>query len=90
MVVTETLIENFEETIPQACKEDGNTPNRARYVTTSEIFLQPRYIPNSKGEDLSVGGRLDSIQKSSSECVPVVNCLFQGTGTSVHDRVLCD
>jgi hypothetical protein len=58
--------------------------------TTSEVFLQPHCIPNSKEEDLSVGGGSDSTQRSSSECIPVVDCLFRGTGTSVHDRVLCN
>ena len=38
-VVAETLIEGFEEVVPQACKEDGSTPDRGRYVTTSEVFL---------------------------------------------------
>jgi hypothetical protein len=33
-----------------------------------------------------VGGGSDSTQRSSSECVPVVDCLFRGTGTSIHDR----
>jgi hypothetical protein len=45
-------------------------------MTTSEVFLQPRCIPNSKEEDLSVGGESDSTQRSSSECVPVIDCLF--------------
>jgi hypothetical protein len=34
-VVAETLIEDSEEVIPQACKEDGNMPDRAKYATTS-------------------------------------------------------
>jgi hypothetical protein len=89
-VVTETLIEGSEEAVPQACKEDGSTPNQGRYATTLEVFFQPRCIPNSKEEDLSVGGGSDSTQRNSSECVPVVDCSFQGMGTSVHDRVLCD
>jgi hypothetical protein len=89
-VVAETLIEGSEEVVPQACKEDGSMPDRARYATTSEVFLQPRCIPNSEEEDLSVGGGSDSTQRSSSECVPVVDYLFRGTGTSIHDRVLCD
>jgi hypothetical protein len=89
-VVAETLIEGSEEAVPQACEEDGSTPDRAKYATTLEVFLQPRCISNSEEEDLSVGGRSDSTQRSSSECVPVVDCLFRGTGTSVHDRVLCD
>jgi hypothetical protein len=88
--VAETLIKGSEEAVPQACEEDGNTPNRARYATTSEVFLQPRCIPNSEEEDLSVGGGSDSTQRSYSECVPVVDCSFRGTGTSIHDRVLCD
>jgi hypothetical protein len=90
VVVAETLIEGSKEVVPQACEEDGSTLDRARYATTSEVFLQPHCIPNSKEEDLSVGGGSDSTQRSSSECVPVVDCLFRGTGTSVHDRVLCD
>jgi hypothetical protein len=89
-VVAETLIEGSEEAIPQACEEDGNTPDRARYATTSKVFLQPRCIPDCKEEDLSVGGGSDSTQRSSSECIPVVHCLFRGTRTSVHDKVLCD
>jgi hypothetical protein len=88
--VAETLIEGSEEVVHQACEEDGSTPDRGRYTTTSEVFLQPRCIPNSGEEDLSVGGGLDSTQRSSSKCVPVVDCLFRGTGTSVHDRVLCN
>jgi hypothetical protein len=89
-VVAETLIEGSEEVVPQACEEDGSTPDRARYATTSEVFLQPHCIPNSEEEDLSMGDGSDSTQKSSSECVPVVDCSFRGMGTSVHDRVLCD
>jgi hypothetical protein len=89
-VVAETLIEGFEEAVPQACEEDGSTPDQARYATTSEVFLQPRCIPNSEEEDLSVGGGSDSTQRNSSECIPVVDDLFRGTGTSIHDRVLCD
>jgi hypothetical protein len=89
-VVAETLIEGSEEAVPQACEEDGSTPDRARYATTSEVFLQPCCIPNSKEEDLSVGGGLDSTERSSSECIPVVDCLFRRTGTLVHGRVLCD
>jgi hypothetical protein len=89
-IVAKTLIEGSEEVVPQACEEDGSTPDRARYATTSEVFLQPRCIPNSEEEDLGVGGGSDSTQKSNSECVLVVDCLFRGTGTSVHDRVLCD
>jgi hypothetical protein len=75
-VVAETLIEGSEEVLPQACKEDGSTPDRARYTTTSEVFLQPCCIPNSEEEDLSVGGGSDSTERSSSECIPVVDCLF--------------
>jgi hypothetical protein len=89
-VVVEILIEGSEEVVPQACEEDGSTPNRARYATTLEVFLQPRCIPNSKEEDLSVGGGSDSTERSSLECIPVVDCLFRGIETSVHDRVLCD
>jgi hypothetical protein len=48
----------------------------ARYATTSEVFLQPRCIPNFKEEDFSMGGGSDSTQRSSSECIPVVDCLF--------------
>jgi hypothetical protein len=59
-VVAETLIKGSEEAVPQTCKEDGSTPNRARYATTSEVFLQPRYIPNSEEEDVSVSGGSDS------------------------------
>jgi hypothetical protein len=88
--VAETLIEGSEEAVPQACKEDGSTPDRASYATTSEVFLQPCCIPNSEEEDLSMGGGSDSTQRSSSEYVLVVGCLFQRTGTLVHDRVLCD
>jgi hypothetical protein len=88
--VAETLIEGSEEVVPQACEEDGSMPDRARYATTSEVFFQPRCIPNSEEEDLGVDGGSDSTQRSSSECVPVVDCLFRGTGTSVHDKVLCD
>jgi hypothetical protein len=32
----------------------------------------------------------DSTQRSSLECILVVDCSFRGTGTSVHDRVLCN
>jgi hypothetical protein len=59
-VVAETLIEGSEEVVPQACEEDGITPNRGRYATTSEVFLRPRCIPNSEEEDVSVGGGSDS------------------------------
>jgi hypothetical protein len=59
-VVAETLIEGSKEVVPQACEEDGNTPDPARYATTSEVFLQPLCIPNSEEEDLSVGGGSDS------------------------------
>jgi hypothetical protein len=59
-VVAETLIEGSEEAVPQACKEDGSMPDRARYATTSKVFLQPCCIPNSEEEDLSVGGGSDS------------------------------
>jgi hypothetical protein len=89
-VVAETFIESSKEAVPQACKEVGSTPDRARYATTSEVFLQPCWIGNSEEEDLSVGGGSDSTERSSSECVPVVDRLFRRTGTSVHDRVLCD
>jgi hypothetical protein len=58
--VDETLIEGSKEAVSQACEEDGSTPDRARYTTTSEVFLQPCCIPNSKVEDLSVGGGSDS------------------------------
>jgi hypothetical protein len=88
--VAETLIKGSEEAVPQACEEVGSTPDRARYATTSEVFLQPCCIPNSEEEDLSMGGGSDSTERSSSECVPVVDCLFRMTGTSVHDIVLCD
>jgi hypothetical protein len=53
--VAETLIEGSKEAVPQACEEDGSTSDRARYATTSEVFLQPCCIPSSKEEDLSVG-----------------------------------
>jgi hypothetical protein len=89
-VLAEALIEGSEETVPQACKEDRSTPNRGRYATTSEVFFRPCCIPNSEEEDVSVGGGSDSTQKSSLECVPVVDCSFRGMGTSVHDRVLCN
>jgi hypothetical protein len=75
-VVAETLIQGSKEAVPQAYEEDGSTPDRVRYATTSEVFLQPRCIPNSEEEDLSVGGGSDSTERSSSECVPVVGCLF--------------
>jgi hypothetical protein len=48
-------IEGSEEAVSQVYKEDGSKPDRARYATTSEVFLQPRCIPNSEEEDLSVG-----------------------------------
>jgi hypothetical protein len=88
--VAETLIKGSEEAVPQACEEDGSTPDRARYATTSEVFLQPRCIPNSEEEHLSVDGGSDSTQRSSSECVLMVDSLFRGTRTSVNDRVLCN
>jgi hypothetical protein len=88
--VAETVIEDSEEAVLQACEEVGSTPDRARYATTSEVFLQPCCIGNSEEEDLSVGGGSDSTERSSSECVPMVDCLFRRIGTSVHDRVLCD
>jgi hypothetical protein len=81
-VVAETLIKGSEGAVPQACEEDSSTPDRGRYATTSEVFLQPGCIPNSEEEDVSVGGGSDSTQRNSSECVPVVDCSFQGTGTS--------
>jgi hypothetical protein len=74
--VAETLIEGSEEIVPQACEEDGSTLNRGRYATTSKVFLRPGCIPNSEEEDVSVDGGSDSTQRSSSECVPVVDCLF--------------
>jgi hypothetical protein len=58
--VAETFIEGSKEVVPQAYKEDGSTPDRGRYATTSEVFLQPRYIPNSEEEDPSVGCGSDS------------------------------
>jgi hypothetical protein len=88
--MAETLIEGSKEEVPQAYEEDGSTPDQARYTTTSEVFLQLCCVPNSEEEDLSVGGGSDSTQRSSLECVPLVECSFRGTGTSVHDRVLCD
>ena len=47
-IVAETLIEGSKEGVPQACKEDGSMLNRARYMATSEVFLQPCCILNSE------------------------------------------
>ena len=74
--MVETLIEGFKEAILQACKEDGSMPDRARYATASEVFFQPRYIPNSKEEDLSEGGGSNSTQRSSLKCIKVVDYTF--------------
>ena len=63
--MVETLIEGSEKVVPQVYKEDGSTPNQGRYATMSKVFLQPRYIPNSEEEDLSVGGGSDSTQKNN-------------------------
>ena len=86
--MTETFIKGSKEPIPKICKEDGSTPDRGRYATTSEVFLQLGRIPNSKEEDVSIGGGSDSTQKSGLECVPVVDCSLRRTRTSIHDRVL--
>jgi hypothetical protein len=59
-VVAKTLIKSSEEGVPQACEEDGSTPDRGRYATTSEVFLRPGWILNSEEEDVSVGGGSDS------------------------------
>ena len=88
--MAETFIEGSEEPVPKACKEDGSMPDQGRYATTSEVFLQPGWISNSKEEDVSMGGGSDSTQRSSLECVSVVDCSLRRTGTSIHDRILCD
>ena len=88
--MAEIFIEGSKKAVRQACEEDGSTPDQGRYVTTSEVFLQPCCISNSEEEDLSVDGGSDSTQRSSLECVPMVDYSFQWMGTSVHDRVLCN
>ena len=71
--MTETFTKGSEESVREACKEDGSTPNQGRYSTMSEVFLQPNWISISKKEDVSMGGGSDSMQRSNLECVLVVD-----------------
>ena len=74
--MAKTLIEDSKEAVPQPNEEDGSMPDQGRYPTTSKVFLRPSCIPNSKEEDSNMGGGSDSMQRSSLECVPVVDYLF--------------